>query len=41
MIRSFRVLGSIALLAASLLLLIAIFFTVGKDVERLRRQLES
>jgi sugar phosphate permease len=33
--------ASIALLAASLLLLIAIFFTVGKDVERLRRQLES
>jgi hypothetical protein len=33
--------ASIALLAASILLLIAIFFTVGKDVERLRRQLES
>ena len=33
--------ASIALIAASVLLLIAIFFTVGKDVERLRRQLES
>ena len=33
--------ASIALIAASALLLIAIFFTVGKDVERLRRQLES
>jgi hypothetical protein len=33
--------ASIALLAASLLLFIAIFFTAGKDVERLRRQLES
>jgi sugar phosphate permease len=33
--------ASIALVAASVLLLIAVFFTAGKDVERLRRQLES
>ena len=33
--------ASIALIAASVLLFAAIFFTVGKDVERLRRQLES
>jgi MFS family permease len=33
--------ASIALIAASVLLLAAVFFTAGKDVERLRRQLES
>jgi MFS family permease len=33
--------ASVALVSASVLLLIAIFFTAGKDVERLRRQLES
>jgi sugar phosphate permease len=33
--------ASIALVAASLLLLIAILFTAGRDVERLRRQLEQ
>ena len=33
--------ASVALVAASALLLYAIFFTVGKDVERLRHQLES
>jgi hypothetical protein len=33
--------ASVALVAASVLLLIAIFFTAGRDVERLRRQLES
>jgi MFS family permease len=32
--------ASIALVAASVLMLIAIFFTIGKDVERLRVQLE-
>jgi sugar phosphate permease len=33
--------ASVALLAASILLLVAIFFTVGRDVERLHRQLEQ
>ena len=33
--------ASIALIGASLLLLIAVVFTVGRDVERLRRQLEQ
>ena len=33
--------ASVALLGASLLLLVAILFTVGRDVERLRRQLEQ
>ena len=32
--------ASIALIGASILLLIAVLFTVGRDVERLRRQLE-
>ena len=33
--------ASIALIGASVLLLIAILFTAGRDVERLRRQLEQ
>jgi len=33
--------ASVALIAASLLLLVAIVFTVGRDVERLHRQLEQ
>jgi MFS family permease len=33
--------ASVALIAASVLLIIAIVFTVGRDVERLRRQLEQ
>ena len=33
--------ASVALIAASLLLFVAIFFTVGRDVERLHRQLEQ
>jgi hypothetical protein len=33
--------ASVALIGASLLLLVAILFTVGRDVERLRRQLEQ
>lgn len=33
--------ASVALVAASVLLIIAIVFTVGRDVERLRRQLEQ
>ena len=33
--------ASIALVAAPVLLLVAIFVTAGRDVERLRRQLES
>jgi MFS family permease len=33
--------ASVALIAASILLVVAIFFTVGRDVERLHRQLEQ
>jgi hypothetical protein len=33
--------ASVALIGASLLLLVAILFTVGRDVERLRLQLEQ
>ena len=33
--------ASVALIAASILLIVAIFFTVGRDVERLHRQLEQ